>query len=208
MAGGTPAPANLAAGVVHVLAVHDKAAALGIIPQFATLSPMIRPDSVPFEPPRAPAQRVVAAIFRGRGALFRRGGARRARSRRPLRSALSARLAPPPGAAALAASDEEGRERLRAALEGWPVGLRRRVYARFRRLEGRGSADAVGEAAAGRRPVSRLSARVSGIPVGPVSGTPTRNVANAAPDGRRRRWISSIAAVRPPFGPKNRAIRR
>jgi hypothetical protein len=32
-----PAPANLAAGVIHVLAVHDKAAALGIIPQFAQL---------------------------------------------------------------------------------------------------------------------------------------------------------------------------
>ena len=37
-------------------------------------------------------------------------------------------------AAALAAGDEEGRERLHAALEAWPAGLRRRVHARFRAL--------------------------------------------------------------------------
>jgi hypothetical protein len=36
------------------------------------------------------------------------------------------------------------------------------------------------EAAAARRPVSRTPARVSGIPVSPVSGTPTRNPSNSA----------------------------
>ena len=52
-------------------------------------------------------------------------------------AAALARLTLAPGdyaAAALAAGDEEGRERLRAALEAWPAGLRRRVHARFRAL--------------------------------------------------------------------------
>ena len=69
-------------------------------------------------------------------------------------------------AAALGAGDEEGGERLRAALGAWPAGLRRQVYARFRHMEGSGSAAAaeaseMGKAAAGRRPVSTISARSS-----------------------------------------------
>jgi hypothetical protein len=39
-------------------------------------------------------------------------------------------------AAVLAAGEEDGRGRLRAALQAWPVGLRRGVSARFRRLAG------------------------------------------------------------------------
>ena len=51
-------------------------------------------------------------------------------------------------AAALAAGDEEGRERLRAALETWPAGLRRRVHARFRAL----AAEKAGARARGTEP--------------------------------------------------------
>jgi hypothetical protein len=68
-------------------------------------------------------------------------------------------------AAALAAGDEEGRERLRAALEAWPARLRRRVYARFRGLASgrtiagaRGAADSAFE----RRPVSQTPLRAGG----------------------------------------------
>jgi TniQ len=88
-------------------------------------------------------------------------------------------------AASLAAGDEEGRERLRAAFEAWPAGLRRRVHARFRAL-------AVEKASArarfaepkdfARRPVSRTSARVSPTPLRLVSGTLTRNLTIPAPN--------------------------
>ena len=50
----------------------------------------------PSRPRLGVAERVVSREFRGRGALFRRRGARRARSRRPVGSALGGRLAPPP----------------------------------------------------------------------------------------------------------------
>ena len=69
-------------------------------------------------------------------------------------------------AAALAAGDEEGRERLRAGLETWPAGLRRRVHALFRALAAeKASARAGGTEPKGfaRRPVSRTPARVSSI---------------------------------------------
>ncbi len=66
-------------------------------------------------------------------------------------------------AAALAAGDEEGRQRLRAALKAWPAELRRRVHARFRALAAeKASARARGAEPKGdaRRPVSRTPARV------------------------------------------------
>ncbi len=93
-------------------------------------------------------------------------------------------------AAALAAGDEEGRERLRAALGAWPAGVRRRIHARFRALvaekataRGRG-VDPKGFA---RRPVSISPARVSLTPIRLVSGTPTRNLTNPAPNRGPRR---------------------
>ncbi len=91
---------------------------------------------------------------------------------------------------ALAAGDEEGRERLRAALEAWPAGLRRRIHARFHALEAeKAGTRARGAAPEGfaRRPVSRTPARVSSIPLRPVSGTPTRNLTNPAPKQGPRR---------------------
>ena len=66
-------------------------------------------------------------------------------------------------AAALAAGDEEGRERLRAALAVWPAGVRRRIHAWFRALVAeRASARARGTEPKGfaRRPVSTTPARV------------------------------------------------
>src|SRR5208282_3846316 len=111
-------------------------------------------------------------------------------------------------AAALAAGDEEGRERLRAALETWPAGLRRRVHARFRALAAeKASARARGTEPEGfaRRPVSRTPARVSSIPLRLVSGTPTRNLTNPAPNRGPRRRVSAIPAVRqaaPMTGPQ------
>ena len=93
-------------------------------------------------------------------------------------------------AAALAAADEEGRERLRAALEAWPAGLRRRVQARFRALAAeRASAceGGVDPERFARRTVSRTPARVSSIPLRLVSGTPTRNLTNPAPKQGPRR---------------------
>ena len=68
-------------------------------------------------------------------------------------------------AAALAASDEEGRERLRATLEAWPTGLRRRVLARIRapvveKESVRARATAPKRWA--RRPVSRTPLRTAG----------------------------------------------
>ena len=90
-------------------------------------------------------------------------------------------------AAALAGGDEEGRERLRAALQAWPAGLRRRVYARLRVLVAE-RASAGGRGTGSRpfshRPVSQTPARVSSIPVRVVSGTPTRNLTNSAPNRR------------------------
>ncbi len=88
-------------------------------------------------------------------------------------------------AAALAAGDEEGRQRLRAALKAWPAELRRRVHARFRAL----AAEKVSARArlaepkdVARRPVSRTPARVSPPPLRLVSGTLTRNLTNPAPN--------------------------
>jgi hypothetical protein len=93
-------------------------------------------------------------------------------------------------AAALAAGDEDGRERLRAALTVWPAGVRRRIHARFRALVAekasarRSGADPKGFA---RRPVSTTPARVSSTPIRLVSGTPTRNLTNPAPNREPRR---------------------
>jgi hypothetical protein len=88
-------------------------------------------------------------------------------------------------AAALAACDEEGVERLRATLEAWPTGLRRRVLARFRALVAEKEnvrARATAPKRDARRPVSRTPARVSSIPIRLVSRTPTRNLTNPAPN--------------------------
>jgi len=88
-------------------------------------------------------------------------------------------------AAALAAGDEEGRERLRAALETWPAGLRRRAYARFGALAGErrsGGEKAAGPPGFARRPASTTPARVSITPLRLVSATPTRNLTNSAPN--------------------------
>ncbi len=93
-------------------------------------------------------------------------------------------------AAALAAGDEEGRERLRAALAVWPAGMRRRIHARFRALVAeKASARASGAEPKGfaRRPVSETPARVSSTPIRLVSGTPTRNLTNPAPNRGPRR---------------------
>lgn len=93
-------------------------------------------------------------------------------------------------AAALAAGDEEGRERLRAALETWPAGLRRRVHARFCALAAEKASARAGRVepkGVSRRPVSRTPARVSSIPLRLVSGTPTRNLTNPAPNRGPRR---------------------
>jgi hypothetical protein len=90
-------------------------------------------------------------------------------------------------AAALAAGDEQGRERLRATLEAWPAGLQRRVYARFRAFAAEKACARAGGAAPSafaRRPVSTTPARVSRTPVSPVSLTPTRNLTNPAPNRR------------------------
>lgn len=86
-------------------------------------------------------------------------------------------------AAALAAGDDEGRERLRAALEAWPTGLRRRVYARFGALAAESVSAGVRRPGLGfaRRLVSRTPAQISSTPLRPVSGTPTRNLTNSAP---------------------------
>jgi hypothetical protein len=88
-------------------------------------------------------------------------------------------------AAALAAGDEEGIERLRATLEAWPNGLRRRVLARFRALVAEkesARARATAPKRGARRPVSRTPARVSSIPLWLVSRSPTRNLTNPAPN--------------------------
>jgi hypothetical protein len=93
-------------------------------------------------------------------------------------------------AAALAAGDEEGRERLRAALGAWPIGLQRRIHARFRALAAeKAAARGRGAELKGfvRRPVSRTPARVSSTPLRLVSGTPTRTLTNPAPNHRPRR---------------------
>ena len=88
-------------------------------------------------------------------------------------------------AAVLAAGDEEGREFLRATLEAWPTGLRRRVLARFRALVAEKEsvrARATAPKRGARRPVSRTPARVSSIPLWLVSRSPTRNLTNPAPN--------------------------
>ena len=62
-----------------------------------------------------------------------------------------------------AAGDEEGRERLRAALGAWPAGVRRRIHARFRALvaeKASGHARGTQPKGFGRRPVSTTPARV------------------------------------------------
>ena len=113
-------------------------------------------------------------------------------------------------AAALAAGDDEGRERLRVALQAWPAGLRRRVHARLRGFAAeRASAGArAAPSAFEPRPVSRTPARVSGIPVRTVSGTPTRNLANPAPNARPGPRVSAIPAVRQPRARRRAAGRR
>lgn len=86
-------------------------------------------------------------------------------------------------AAALVAGDEEGRERLRAALAVWPAGVRRRIHARFRAFvaeKASARARATEPKGFARRPVSTTQARVSTTPTRLVSGTPTRNLTNPA----------------------------
>ncbi|WP_323131077.1 TniQ family protein [Sinorhizobium medicae] len=77
---------------------------------------------------------------------------------KPVRAALSA---DPVGyvASVLLASDgeEEGEQRLRQALQGWPLALRRRIYGRFQRLNGM------------RAQSGRGTGAVSEIPIHPVS---------------------------------------
>ena len=111
--------------------------------------PRIRPDRAAVR--QARAGRLAGAGGRLALAEFRAGGRSRPTDPAPVDYA----------AAALAAGDEEGRERLRAALETWPAGLRRRVHARFRAL----AAEKAGARARGtepkgfaRRPVSRAGA--------------------------------------------------
>ncbi|NHT77704.1 hypothetical protein G8E10_18530 [Rhizobiaceae bacterium CRRU44] len=49
-------------------------------------------------------------------------------------------------ASVLLASDGEGEQRLRQALQGWPLALRRRIYGRFQRLNGMGAQSGRGTA--------------------------------------------------------------
>ncbi len=93
-------------------------------------------------------------------------------------------------AAALVAGDEEGRERLRAALAVWPAWVRRRIHARFRALVAeKASVRASGAEPKGfaRRSVSTTPARVSSTPIRLVSGIPTRSLTNPVPNRGPRR---------------------
>ena len=75
------------------------------------------------------------------------------------------------------------------ALETWPAGLRRRVHARFRALAAeKASARAKGAGPKGSCAQSReLRREFSSIPLRLVSGTPTRNLTNPAPNRGPRR---------------------
>jgi hypothetical protein len=92
-------------------------------------------------------------------------------------------------AAALSAADDEGRERLRAALEPWPAELRRRIAARLRDLATAGApVDAKTQRPVlARRFVSRSPAPVSTISVRAVSRTPVRSLTNCGPSARPER---------------------
>ena len=93
-------------------------------------------------------------------------------------------------AAALAAGDEEGRERLRAALAAWPAGVRRRIHARFRALvaqKASAGARGTGQRVSRAGPSQQLRRKVSSTPIRLVSGTPTRDLTNPAPNRGTRR---------------------